>query len=271
MPESRPAIPTDIKRKILIESGHRCAVCGEGCPLERAHIIPWHKSREHKAEDLIFLCANCHERADKEEWGEKALREYKQKPWVMRRFDKEQITSESVTEIELIIKLKLSDFDERLQTLLPHAIAGLLKIAPQNVQITSIEEGSTKVSITLPIESAEKLLSAYASNDPELIKYLEPFGLLEIRYKMKQYVGTLVGESTSREFRLAVTPEAIREQDIIAVDAELVQSAKKTNLEKIRVWAKVQSIERINPLFPTEAGHELAATRTNPFDKLLSI
>ena len=32
-------------------------------------------------------------------------------------------------------------------------------------------------------------------------------------------VGTLVGESTSREFRLAVTPEAVREQDIIAVDA----------------------------------------------------
>jgi hypothetical protein len=71
----------------------------------------------------------------------------------------------------------------------------------------------------------------------------------------------LVGESTSREFRLAVAPEAVREQDIIAVDAELRQSENNSTVEQIRIWAKVQTIERINPFFPTEAGHELAATR----------
>ena len=35
------------------------------------------------------------------------------------------------------------------------------------------------------------------------------------------FVGTLVGEITSKEFRLAVAHETIREQDIIAVDATL--------------------------------------------------
>ncbi|MEW5972022.1 MAG: ATP-binding protein, partial [Pseudomonadota bacterium] len=85
------------------------------------------------------------------------------------------------------------------------------------------------------------------------------------------YVGTLVGESTSREFRLAVAHETIREQDIIAVDAELRQSGLGTKSEKIRVWAKVQKIERLNPLFPSEAGHELAATKTDPFDTVLSL
>lgn len=85
------------------------------------------------------------------------------------------------------------------------------------------------------------------------------------------YVGTLVGESTSREFRLAVAHETIREQDIIAVDAELRSTDGTDKLEKIRVWAKVQRIERLNPLFPTESGHELAATRTNPFDTVLSL
>ena len=74
-----------------------------------------------------------------------------------------------------------------------------------------------------------------------------------------RYVGTLVGESTSREFRLAVAHETIREQDIIAVDAELRQPDQGAQLNQIRVWAKVQRIERLNPLFPTEAGHELAA------------
>ncbi|MDJ1176941.1 ATP-binding protein [Roseofilum capinflatum] len=84
------------------------------------------------------------------------------------------------------------------------------------------------------------------------------------------YVGTLVGESTSSEFRLAVTPETIQEQDIIAVDAEL-NAKEKESSEPIRIWAKVQRIERMNPLFPQEAGHELAYTQTNPFDTVMSL
>jgi DNA helicase HerA-like ATPase len=80
-----------------------------------------------------------------------------------------------------------------------------------------------------------------------------------------------VGESTSREFRLALAQEAVREQDIIAVDADLRDADGAAPPRRARIWAKVQRIERINPLFPTEAGHELAATRTNPFDTVLSL
>jgi uncharacterized protein len=86
-----------------------------------------------------------------------------------------------------------------------------------------------------------------------------------------RYVGTLVGESTSREFRLALAHEAVREQDIVAVDAELRKTDDASAVEKIRVWAKVQRIERVNPLFPHEAGHELAATQTHPLDTVLSL
>jgi DNA helicase HerA-like ATPase len=85
-----------------------------------------------------------------------------------------------------------------------------------------------------------------------------------------RYVGTLVGESTSTEFRLAVAHETIREQDLIAVDAE-IQKTDSDERESIRVWAKVKRIERLNPLFPTESGHELAATKTSPFDTVLSL
>ena len=87
----------------------------------------------------------------------------------------------------------------------------------------------------------------------------------------ERVVGTLVGESTSQEFRLAVTPEAIREQDIIAVDATLNEPEESEESTQIRIWAKVQKIERINPLFPTEAGHELAETQTNPIETVLSL
>ncbi len=86
-----------------------------------------------------------------------------------------------------------------------------------------------------------------------------------------RYVGTIVGESTSREFRLAVAKESIREQDIIAVDAELRATNQGPAFEKIRIWAKVKRIERLNPLFPAESGHELAETHTSPFDTVLSL
>lgn len=49
------------------------------------------------------------------------------------------------------------------------------------------------------------------------------------------YVGTIVGESTSTEFRLAVAHEAVREQDIIAVDGELRQPDKPEGVRVI-VW-----------------------------------
>lgn len=90
-------------------------------------------------------------------------------------------------------------------------------------------------------------------------------------HELNAYVGTIVGESTSREFRLAVAHEAIREQDIIAVDAQLRSTTPGVLPEQLRIWAKVQRIERMNPLFPSEAGHELAATRTDPFDTVLSL
>src|SRR5216684_8816749 len=109
---NRPSIPSETQREILIECGHRCAVCGTSCPLERAHIIPWHKSKEHAAKDLICLCANCHERADREEWGEKTLREYKQTPWVRKQYEDVNVPKEAVRRVLLSFELELADFDE---------------------------------------------------------------------------------------------------------------------------------------------------------------
>ena len=74
---NRPAIPIDIQREVLFEARHRCAVCCEPTPLERAHIDPWSKSQDHSAANLIALCANCHTRADKEHWGIEYLGPYK--------------------------------------------------------------------------------------------------------------------------------------------------------------------------------------------------
>src|SRR5690242_20173986 len=81
-PESRPPIPREIKLAIQMEAGDRCAICGEASPLEIAHIVPWHRVREHKADNLICLCANCHRRADAGKWSQKKLQLYKRRPFI---------------------------------------------------------------------------------------------------------------------------------------------------------------------------------------------
>ena len=75
---SRPSIPADIKRQVLMEAGHRCAIPTCRHPTtEIAHIEPWAKVQEHKFENLIALCPNCHTRYDNKEIDRKSMVQYK--------------------------------------------------------------------------------------------------------------------------------------------------------------------------------------------------
>src|ERR1043165_9906774 len=74
----RPAIPVPLRRRVLVEAGHRCAIptC-RYIDVDVHHIIPWETCHEHKYENLIALCPNCHRRAGSEEIDRKSLRMYK--------------------------------------------------------------------------------------------------------------------------------------------------------------------------------------------------
>jgi hypothetical protein len=75
---SRPAIPRQLERDVLVEAGHRCAspTCHQ-TTTEIAHIVPWEKVRKHTFDNLIALCANCHSRYDKGEIDLKSMLQYK--------------------------------------------------------------------------------------------------------------------------------------------------------------------------------------------------
>ena len=74
----RPSISVELRRRILVEAGHRCAIptCRH-IDVDVHHIIPWEQCREHTYENLIALCPNCHRRADRSEIDRKSLRLYK--------------------------------------------------------------------------------------------------------------------------------------------------------------------------------------------------
>ncbi|WP_261562884.1 tetratricopeptide repeat protein [Frankia tisae] len=67
-----------MKREVLVEAGHRCAIptC-KATTTEIAHIVPWEKVREHTFENLIALCPNCHTRFDKGDIDRRSMQQYK--------------------------------------------------------------------------------------------------------------------------------------------------------------------------------------------------
>lgn len=79
MVEERPKIPAELRRQVLMEAGHRCAipVCGQ-TPVEIHHIRPWAQVQEHTFDNLIALCPTDHARAGRGEIDRKSLRLYKQ-------------------------------------------------------------------------------------------------------------------------------------------------------------------------------------------------
>ena len=74
----RPAVPNELRRRILVEAGHRCAIhlC-QHPDVDIHHIVPWEQCQEHEYDNLIALCPNCHRRADAGEIDRLSLKIYK--------------------------------------------------------------------------------------------------------------------------------------------------------------------------------------------------
>jgi len=155
MPDGRPTIPAETRRTLMVECGHRCSVCGEPVALEKAHIIPWHRSQEHRLVNLLVMCAVCHTRSEDEGWGEKTLREYKQQPWVAR-YRAKPAPSDCKSVAEFTFGLTEAGFAGEKDRLLV-AIAAALDICPKDVVVVSIRRGSIVVGVQLPQEAVDRL------------------------------------------------------------------------------------------------------------------
>ncbi len=211
----RPKIPANVERAVLIESGHRCAVCGEACPLQRAHIIPWRVSKLHRLEDLICLCANCHQRADLENWGEQILREYKRNPWILRKGRERDLLAlpdQPIQQVELTLGLTLKGFEAARQRLLLYALAAFLDIAPDEIRVISIKEGSVKIVMELPREAARRLKDAHDRGNVDLQELLVDSNLLAIEVLHGRSVVdvALDCDSVATIIRQAISTEKIR-------------------------------------------------------------
>lgn len=109
MSEVRPAIPAELRRRVLVEAGHRCAI--PSCryiEVDIHHIIPWSQCNSHEYDNLIALCPNCHRRAGQNEIDRKSLRLYK----VNLRFAHDKF---SQVELDILFELNSMQPGESIQ------------------------------------------------------------------------------------------------------------------------------------------------------------
>jgi len=182
MPQDRPSIPVEIRREVLFEARHHCAVCCNPLPLEQAHVIPWNESHEHSVANLIALCPNCHTRADGEKWGVETLRKYKDNPCILARKSNEPEGTDAhlVQLVEMLVQKKVEEMMLRSSEL-GSAVAAYTT-APGEVKVISIgPANSCRVVLSLPREAAQKLLAGFQRRDPLLRAFLDDFELLAVR------------------------------------------------------------------------------------------
>ncbi|MBY2998425.1 HsdR family type I site-specific deoxyribonuclease [Rhizobium leguminosarum] len=174
---ARPPIPMDVQRKLMVECGHRCCVCGEHVSLEKAHIVPWSATKDHSFENLLVLCSLCHTRSHDEKWDQKTLKAYKALPWVARYkglptdFGPKQL-------VTLKLDTTKEDFEKDKERLLV-AIAAVIDASPKDILTVSVKQGSILLTVAIPADGAGRLLHSKEAQS-ELRALLEPIQILGI-------------------------------------------------------------------------------------------
>jgi superfamily II DNA or RNA helicase len=150
--------------------------------LENAHIHPWCKTEDHSLANLIALCANCHERADKENWGETALRHYKQQPCALQRDRLPPLTPYQKALVDLIIGIDFNTMKNEDRLRIVSMTAACLNIHLSDVSVVSADPAnSVRVRLELPAEAAAQLVSRFTASDPLLQAFFEDLPLLKVQ------------------------------------------------------------------------------------------
>ncbi|MGD0660324.1 MAG: type I restriction endonuclease [Syntrophorhabdales bacterium] len=174
----RPTIPISVKRQILFESCHRCAVCGFGLSIELAHIVPWRKTQDHSAENLIALCATCHEMADGQNWSSKDFEVYRREPWALRTNVGKPTSAPQKAMVDFILARDAADMGESQRIQLVYMVAAYAGVMIEDVKVIAVSpSASSLLRIEMPKDAAERLILGFQAQDPRLISFLDQFAM----------------------------------------------------------------------------------------------
>lgn len=78
--DSRPNVPSGVKRALRQEAGFGCAICGHPI-LQYHHIVEWHIDHHFRVKDMLALCPIHHDQASKHALSEADQRAAKTNPF----------------------------------------------------------------------------------------------------------------------------------------------------------------------------------------------
>lgn len=169
--ESRPSIPADVKRKVLVEAGHRCSF--NRCGFEAYEIHHIDENRENNnPENLIVLCSSHHTLAHSGKVSRKDLREYK-KALGLRSYDLAQRNSPasySQNDLNVLSELeKILPYD-LIKAIQNEPFGSFVKreiITPFDI----IEQREFDPSLRFHDQSLEQLRLVIVNNAKEFLNY----------------------------------------------------------------------------------------------------
>jgi hypothetical protein len=138
---SRPPIPAAVRRAILVEAGHKCAIprCGHG-DVDIHHIVPWETCGKHEYANLISLCPNCHRRAHKGEIDRKSLHLYKAALVASFQVSGEALFSAPAVEIERrIYEVDSASAECSFSFEFPDFVNPMARIVSKNIEAWGLE------------------------------------------------------------------------------------------------------------------------------------
>lgn len=235
MPD-RPKIPAPTARQVLHESCHRCAVCGFGLSIELAHIVPWRKTQDHSAENLIALCATCHTIADKDKWNSKDFEVYKKQPWALRANAAQPMSAPQKAMVDLILARDAEDMGEYQRVQLVQMVAAYAGAMISDVKLVSVSPAqSSLIRLELPRDAAERIILGFQAQDPRLVSFLDEFAQGEQSLKLSKQVPG--GASEFSAFGLGGGVKLIETARPSSPDQPAVTNVKEEGLETLIVSA----------------------------------
>jgi type I restriction enzyme R subunit len=172
----RPAIPVETQRDLLFECRYRCACDCEPVSLEKAHIIPWSKTKDHSFDNLVVLCANCQTRADTEKWPVSQLKRFKDSPYALERDRILPVSPDQKAMIDMIAAAPVDSMTDKQRTRLVRMTAAYADVSVDSIRVVDVAPtNSSLVRIEMPRSAAERVILGFQSQDPRLISFLDDF------------------------------------------------------------------------------------------------
>lgn len=219
---TRPTIPMEIQRAVLIEAGHKCAIPSCKHPrVEIHHIIPWAKCKKHEYHNLIALCPNCHTRVHDGDIDRKSLIKYKSALVSAIRDLGDSAFGHPIVEIKRrIYTVDASDPGIYFDFEFPDFCNPDVIIASKNIEAwgnellashTETAEDNKKDAITSGYCRGANLTGRYEVNRRDE-------HVLSVRYNIQGFLGGAHGYSETRAQNFLLTPFSPLTLDYLLID-----------------------------------------------------